>query len=72
MSWHELTPAYGRTYKSQKEVHEAWHSGKDFIHECLACDLGYGGKPLNKPQVPGHNFTVRYGKNNEKVTTVNG
>ena len=27
----ELTPAYGRDYKSAKEVKEAWEAGKDFV-----------------------------------------
>ena len=26
-----LTPAYGRDYKSQKDVREHWEDGKDFV-----------------------------------------
>lgn len=26
-----LTPAYGRDYKSQKDVKSAWEDGKDFV-----------------------------------------
>jgi len=29
-SWIEVVPAYGRDYKNQKEVKEAWSSGLDF------------------------------------------
>jgi hypothetical protein len=31
MQYMTLTPAYGRDYKSKKEVMEAWTSGKDFV-----------------------------------------
>lgn len=43
-----LTPAYGRDYKSAREVREAWNAGKDF----LVADFGhpYEGKPINKAQ----------------------
>jgi len=40
-----LVPAYGRDYKSAKEVKAAWEAGKDF----LIADLfdPYDGKPAN-------------------------
>ena len=43
-----LTPAYGKDYKSAKEVKEAWNRGSDFI----IADFGhrYEGKPINKAQ----------------------
>jgi hypothetical protein len=31
-----LVPAYGRDYKSQKEVQQAWDENKDFIVQGLA------------------------------------
>lgn len=30
MSYNTVTPAYGKDYKSQKEVKEAWARGDDF------------------------------------------
>lgn len=30
MNYYELTPAYGRDYKSAKDVKTAWDEGKDF------------------------------------------
>ena len=35
MSFLTLVPAYGRDYKSKKDVITAWESGKDF----LICDI---------------------------------
>jgi hypothetical protein len=44
-----LVPAYGRDYKSAKEVKAAWEAGKDF----LIADLfdPYDGKPANLQSV---------------------
>jgi hypothetical protein len=47
MASFELSPAYGRDYKSKKEVIEAWHAGKDFLG-----DHQLGFKPVNKEGVP--------------------
>ena len=41
-----VSPAYGRDYKSKKEVLEAWNSNKDFIIENVMDH--YCGKPINK------------------------
>jgi hypothetical protein len=30
MSWIEVTPAYGRDYKSAKAAKQDWNEGKDF------------------------------------------
>lgn len=40
-----LSPAYGRDYKSKKEVEAAWQAGKDFIIETYGHP--YSGKPVN-------------------------
>lgn len=41
-----LTPAYGRDYKSAKEVRQDWDSSKDFI---IADNFDpYDGKPINR------------------------
>lgn len=54
-----LTPAYGRDYKSQKAVKEAWAQDKDFevadiFHpEC--------GRMVNRPQLKGETGVyIRY------------
>jgi hypothetical protein len=56
--WWEATPAYGRDYKSQKEVMEHWHAGKDFmVHQ--------GGQStyFNKQDKPDHvGVVLHYGK----------
>lgn len=41
-----LTPAYGRDYRSQKQVLADWNSDKDFIINDLSDP--YDGKPCNK------------------------
>lgn len=57
-----LTPAYGRDYKSQKEVLEAWNSNKDFT----VADLFYLGTYCNKTDVENDksikSVTIRYSK----------
>lgn len=54
-----LTPAYGRDYKSKKEVLEAWESGKDFqINNMFHPD---DGRYINKADAkPGSRFNIRY------------
>jgi len=53
-----LVPAYGRDYKSAKEVKADWDAGKDF----RICDMSSpdDGRLVNKPQVPGRKFNIRY------------
>lgn len=57
-----LTPAYGRDYKSKKEVQADLDAGKDF----LVADLfSGGGGYINKPQILEsgvRQVTVRYGQ----------
>jgi hypothetical protein len=64
-----LTPAYGRDYKSAKEVKAAWDAGKDFV----IADISHpdNGRYVNKPQVPGQRFNVRY-KRLTAITQVQG
>jgi hypothetical protein len=56
-----LTPAYGRDYKSMKEVKSDFEAGKDFI---IADVMDrYHGKPVNKEQLQAAGVTqvtVRY------------
>lgn len=44
-----LTPAYGRDYKSQKEVQADFDADKDFIIADVFSP--YSGKPINKSQI---------------------
>lgn len=65
-----LTPAYGRDYKSQAAVSEAWHKGQDFI--IASFGHRYDGKPMNINQTnPGDSFEIRY-SNLRKVAVVAG
>lgn len=62
-----LTPAYGRDYKSKKEVEKDLHADKDFIANSFA-DSTY----INKSQIVKEGYktvTVRYA-NLRKVTIV--
>jgi len=54
-----LVPAYGRDYKSGKEVQAAWDEGKDFqIANAFSPD---DGKYINKQDAkPGESFNIRY------------
>jgi hypothetical protein len=47
MTYFELSPAYGRDYKTKAEVIAAWREGKDF-------DGNYqlGFKPVNIEDIP--------------------
>jgi hypothetical protein len=66
MGYLEVVPAYGRDYKSQKEVKADWESGKDF-HDPFC------GSYLNKADalsVAGLKVIVRY-NSGQKVVAVN-
>ena len=61
--------AYGRDYKSQKEVKAAWAEGKDFrINDMSDPD---NGRYINKddPGVKGRSFNIRY-KNLTQVCVI--
>jgi hypothetical protein len=45
--WFELEPAYGRDYKTKKEVTDAFLAGKDF-----SGDYQLGFKPVNIADIP--------------------
>jgi hypothetical protein len=55
-----LTPAYGRDYKSQKEIKIDWENNKDFI----IADIfhPYCDKPANKRDLKGETVRIRYQK----------
>lgn len=56
-----LVPAYGRDYKSKREVMEAWDAGKDFIVQDMMSP--YDGKPINKADALAagvRNVNIRY------------
>jgi len=62
--YYELTPAYGRDYKSANEAKAAFEAGKDFIG-----DYQLGFKPINKPQVPiGSTVLLRYRRNTQATS----
>ena len=52
-----LIPAYGREYKSKKEVLADWDAGKDFI----VADMfsRWDGKPANRDSFKGELATVQ-------------
>ena len=55
----EVVPAYGRDYKSQREVREAWEAGKDF----QILSVGSHGTYVNKGDLPdGVKLEIRYAK----------
>jgi len=53
-----LVPAYGRDYRSAKEVKAAWDAGQDFQIQSFGDPDD--GRYVNKPQVPGRSFNIRY------------
>jgi len=57
MDWIEVTPAYGRDYKNQREVKADWDADKDFRDTV-------SGRYINKSgaQAAGLKVIVRYGK----------
>ena len=64
MAFYELTPAYGRDYKTGKEVKAAFDAGKDFQG-----DYSMGFRLVNKPQIPaGSTVLLRY-KGNRSVVS---
>lgn len=55
-SYHTLTPAYGRDYKSKTAILADFNAGKDFL-------LQPQGLPINKAQIaPGVVVNIRYGQ----------
>ena len=62
-----LTPAYGRDYKSQKEVKADWKNGKDFIIADIVHP--YSGKPCSIRDVDalGGKVMIRFNKNTKIV-----
>jgi hypothetical protein len=68
MNYIEVTPAYGRDYKSAKEVIAAWNEGKDFL--IASIDSGYAGSYINKDDAhEGDVILLRY-KRLTQVTPV--
>jgi hypothetical protein len=64
-----LVPAYGRDYKTAKEVKEAWEQGKDFE---VADMFTTGGRYCNKQDIgKGNGAQVRF-CGMRKVTIVKG
>ena len=55
-----LTPAYGRDYKSKKDVLKDWEEGKDFIIADISSP--WDGKPANKNDLKGKTVYIRYRK----------
>lgn len=66
MNYVTITPAYGRDYKSQKEVLAAWNENRDFIIEdFMHPDCG---RYVNKEEAkssPGTTWNIRYSKNSK-------
>lgn len=65
MQYFELTPVYGRDYKTKAEVVAAWEAGRDFEG-----DYALGFKLVNKEDIPKPStVNLRY-KQNRKVAVV--
>ena len=64
-----LTPAYGRDYKSQKEVMADVEANKDFIIRDITSPLD--GKPASPSDFKGQTVQIRYGRSLAKVMVVN-
>ena len=59
-----IIPAYGRDYKSKKEVEEAWNAGKDFIISDISAGAS-DGRYINKEDALNHKIkevNIRYKK----------
>lgn len=52
-----LIPAYGRDYKSQREVTAAWDARKDFLIAGIDADAG---RYTSKGDWSGNEVTIRY------------
>lgn len=66
----EVTPAYGRDYKTQAEAKAAWDAGKDFILQDISSP--WDGKPINKEDAKNGGYTtvnIRF-KRNTQVAVV--
>lgn len=57
--YYSLTPAYGRDYKSAKEVKAAFDSGKDFVGDIQL----HFALVNNADFTPGDTVNLRYSKN---------
>ena len=68
MTYHTLTPAYGRVYTSKAAVIADWKANKDFRLETTGQYLNLSGAEY---YFPGDSFEIRYGKNLEKVVIIN-
>lgn len=65
-----LVPAYGRDYRSQKEVQAAWDEGKDFeITSVFHPDCG---RVCNKGDIKDVRVMVRYNKLQRVMEVKNG
>lgn len=66
MAWIEVTPAYGRDYKSAKAAKQDWNEGKDFL-DTVTCR--YMSK-RDADADPSMHVIIRYSQS-RKVTGVN-
>lgn len=64
MNWIEVTPAYGRDYKNQKEVKADWNADKDFQDTASGSYINKSGA-----KALGLKVIVRYAKL-QKVVSV--
>lgn len=65
MRYFELSPAYGRDYKTAKDAKTAWNDGKDWEG-----DFQLGFKPVNREDIPKPCTVVLRFDANRKLTTV--
>ena len=66
------TPAYGRTYRTARQVKADFKAGKDFIIMDAAGKYSkFSGQPFSIRDInPGEIIEIRFGKHFAKCTTV--
>ena len=57
-----LVPAYGRDYKSKKEVLVDWNEGKDFIIQDMSAGKD-DGRYINRHDSPKISHNIRFKRN---------
>ena len=69
MTWHIVSPAYDRDYKSKAEASLDWLDGKDFVYENIGPDMG---RYVSRKDLPkGSRVEIRYNKKQRLVVIEN-
>ena len=62
MEYIEVSPAYGRDYKSARAVKADWDANKDFIVQTIGPDCGRMINKQDAESVPGLKVQIRYNR----------